>query len=124
MWICRKCLSQVDDVLSICWQCGAGKDGKVDPIFEEESPQKGATLAPQPVSDDQCPHCGGAAELGTIYARDGSSLLYRPGPATWWDNFLTGWFGAGEQVAQRFDSAGTHIPCLRCPACRTIFFRY
>lgn len=124
MWICRKCLSQVDDVLSICWQCGAGKDGTVDPLFEDEPPRQGARLPPQPVADHGCPRCGAEAEPGTIYAADGSALRYRPGPANWWDNFMTGVFGVGETVGRRHDGAGTHVPCLRCPHCRLIFFRY
>jgi len=124
MWICKKCLSRVDDVLPVCWQCGAREDGTVDPLFEQQSPEQGAPLPAEPPSERACPRCGEDAELGTIYAADRAELLYRPGPATWWDNFLTGLFGVGETVGKRETNAGTHISCLRCVTCRFIFFRY
>jgi hypothetical protein len=33
-WECTECREPIDDALAVCWRCGTGHDGSVDPDFQ------------------------------------------------------------------------------------------
>lgn len=68
-----------------------------------------------------CPICGGAAEAGCVYGRDGGwfGLQWRAGEPGVAGNFMTG-LGVGDTVGEHGLFSGPFARGIRCLACRRI----
>ncbi len=46
-WNCSRCREEIEDYLEVCWSCGTGRDGTVDPEFQSADEY-------QPPLPDEC----------------------------------------------------------------------
>lgn len=51
MWNCEQCSESVDDEFVVCWSCGTGRDGTLDPEFKLET-SGGQPHSTDPITDD------------------------------------------------------------------------
>ena len=90
------------------------------PPYQERPRTESGAAAEDAVA---CPLCGGAAERGCVYGRDGNSLQWFAGPPGWKKN-VASFLAPGLSISRQDGFTGPYVEGVRCERCRRIVLAY